>query len=230
MTWQHLINSRLLALVCILFLVFVLTACGGGGGGPGGGRSPEPIADTCDATSTLVDGVCQPFAVRLDERATTPFVEDGTAVSLEVVLFKPLTGVRFPTVVFHHGSTGNGSDPALFGLTFTSKAITQYFVERGWMVAFPQRRGRGRSDGLYDEGFQPDRSAYSCRAVLTLVGAERALDDLDANRVAAHARRRGYNAHAGRRDITGRHPLRGSRGASTGRVSRRHQLRRRLAR
>jgi dienelactone hydrolase len=180
MTWQHLINSRLLALVCILFLVFVLTACGGGGGGPGGGRSPEPIADTCDATSTLVDGVCQPFAVRLDERATTPFVEDGTAVSLEVVLFKPLTGVRFPTVVFHHGSTGNGSDPALFGLTFTSKAITQYFVERGWMVAFPQRRGRGRSDGLYDEGFQPDRSAYSCRAVLTLVGAERALDDLDA--------------------------------------------------
>jgi len=87
---------------------------------------------------------------------------------------------RYPTVVFHHGSTGNGSDPSRFGLTFTSKSVTRYFVERGWMVAFPQRRGRGRSDGLYDEGFKPDRSAYSCQEDLTLGGAARALDDLDA--------------------------------------------------
>ncbi len=48
------------------------------------------------------------------------------------------------------------------------------------MVAFPQRRGRGQSDGLYDEGFKPDRSSYSCQEDLTLGGAERALDDLDA--------------------------------------------------
>ncbi len=42
------------------------------------------------------------------------------------------------------------------------------------MVAFPQRRGRGQSDGLYDEGFKPDRSSYSCQEDLTLGGAERA--------------------------------------------------------
>jgi len=53
-------------------------------------------------------------------------------------------------------------------------------VERGWMVAFPQRRGRGMSDGLYDEGFTPDRSGYSCDATLALAGADRALADLDA--------------------------------------------------
>jgi dienelactone hydrolase len=107
-------------------------------------------------------------------------LEDGEPVSLEVVLFKPEAQGRFPTVVFNHGSTGNGSDPSLFGLTFTSKAVARHFVERGWMVAFPQRRGRGRSDGLYDEGFRPDRGGYSCAQDVALAGAERALDDLDA--------------------------------------------------
>lgn len=47
------------------------------------------------------------------------------------------------------------------------------------MVAFQQRRGRGQSDGQYDEGFKPDRSAYSCNEDLALGGTERALDDLN---------------------------------------------------
>ena len=118
--------------------------------------------------------------MQVDARAPTPFTENGQPVSLEVVLFKPLEGGRFPTLVMNHGSTGDGSDPTRFGITFTSKTIARYFVERGWMVAFPQRRGCGQSDGLYDEGFKPDRSSYSCQDDLTLGGAERALDDLDA--------------------------------------------------
>ena len=48
------------------------------------------------------------------------------------------------------------------------------------MVAFPQRRGRGQSDGLYDEGFTLDRSGYSCEHDLALLGAAHALEDLDA--------------------------------------------------
>ena len=52
-------------------------------------------------------------------------------------------------------------------------------MERGWLVAFPQRRGRGRSDGLYDEGFNAQRSFYSCERDVALAGARRALDDLD---------------------------------------------------
>ena len=181
MNWHNLINSRLLALACLIFIVIVLSACGGGGGGVDQPPpQPPPTADPCDATSIPDNGVCRPFAVQLDERASTPFTENGVPVTLEVVLFRPLTPGRYPTLVFHHGSTGNGSDPSLFGLTFTSKAIAQFFVERGWMVAFPQRRGRGASDGLYDEGFKPDHSAYSCEADRTLAGADRALDDLDA--------------------------------------------------
>jgi dienelactone hydrolase len=82
--------------------------------------------------------------------------------------------------MFNHGSTGNGSDPSLFTQTVIIKSVAIYFVERGWMVAFPQRRGRGKSDGTYDEGFAPDRSGYSCNRDLALAGADRALDDLDA--------------------------------------------------
>ena len=161
----------------LALFVLLLANCGGSGSG---GRPPERIIDNCNSTSYLVDGACIVFAERLDERATTPFIENGLAVELEVVLFRPpgATG-PLPTVMFNHGSTGNGSDPSLFTQTVIIKSISRYFVERGWMVAFPQRRGRGKSDGTYDEGFAPDRSGYSCNRDIALAGAERALDDLD---------------------------------------------------
>lgn len=172
-----LVNHRRLAPLYGALVLTLLAACGGSSGGPV--TIDEPVADECDATSVLENGTCRTFAVLVNERAPTPFTEDGDPVSLEVVLFKPPVDGRYPTIVFHHGSTGNGSDPSRFGITFTSKSIAFYFVERGWMVAFPQRRGRGRSDGLYDEGFTPNRSGYSCDAELALAGAARALEDLD---------------------------------------------------
>ena len=178
MNGRNIINNRLVALCCIALVVLVLAACGGGDGDAPTGR-PESIVDTCGPTSALRDGVCRQFAEMSSERAETPFSLDGEAVTLEIVYFRPLEDGRYPMLVFHHGSTGNGSDPSLFGQTFTSKAIARHFVERGWMVAFPQRRGRGRSGGLYDEGFEPDRSGYSCNEQLALAGAERALEDLD---------------------------------------------------
>lgn len=173
---RNLVNNRLLALACVLFLLYVLTACSEGESPV----QPAPAPDDCASTAVLENNACRTFAVRIDERADTPFVEGGQPASLEVVLFRPLQAGRYPTLVFHHGSTGSGSDSSQFRLTFTSKAIAAWFVDRGWMVAFPQRRGRGQSDGIYDEGFEPDRSGYSCRADLALAGAERALDDLDA--------------------------------------------------
>ena len=155
-----------------------LAACQGGGDGVT--RQPEPVDPVCDSVSVLEDGTCRVFAERIDARATTPFVKGGEPVELEVVLFRPLEGERFPLLVVNHGSTGNGSDPSLFDDTFIHKATTLHFVEQGWMVAYPQRRGRGRSDGLYDEGFTPNRSGYSCEAGIALAGAERALEDIDA--------------------------------------------------
>jgi len=169
------VERGLKGLAGFAFPVIVLAACGGGSSG-----SPVASGDDCSSTAVLENGACRTFAVRVEARAPTPFTENGQPVSLEVVLFRPLEEGAYPTLVFNHGSTGDGSDPSLFGVTFTNKAIASHFVDRGWMVAFPQRRGRGLSDGLYDEGFTADRSAYSCQGNTALAGAERALEDLDA--------------------------------------------------
>lgn len=178
MIGRNLISNRSLALACIIFVLLILAACGSGGGS-GPTTISEPVRESCDLTSVPENGACRTFAAMAIEQAPTPFIQHGESISLEVVLFKPLYEDRYPTIVFHHGSTGNGSDPSRFGVTFTSKSIAQYFVERGWMVAFPQRRGRGESGGLYDEGFNPDRSGYSCQKDLALGGAAHALEDLD---------------------------------------------------
>ena len=119
-------------------------------------------------------------AFRLVERVPTSFFENGKPITLEVVIYKPPGTGPFPTVIFNHGSTGNGDNPKLFASTWTSPALAKFFTDRGWLVAFPQRRGRGKSDGLYDEGFEQNRSGYSSRPELSLPGLERALTDLDA--------------------------------------------------
>jgi dienelactone hydrolase len=111
----------------------------------------------------------------------TSLQEDGRAVRLEVVIEKPTGEGPFPLLVFNHGSTGLGRDPATFRVTSWSPEIADFFVQKGWMVAFPQRRGRGKSDGLYDEGFAPDRAqGYTCDPERSLAGADRALDDIEA--------------------------------------------------
>ena len=122
------------------------------------------------------------------EMITTDLVEGGQPIRLELVIFTPDGGGPFPTLVFNHGSTGTGSDPSLFDDTWWSEALAEFFTERGWMVVFPQRRGRGQSDGLYDEGFTPNRSGYTCDPNRSLAGMERALIDLD--EVVAHLKER----------------------------------------
>lgn len=121
-----------------------------------------------------------PPLAKTTERMPTPFIDDGKPVTLEVVIYKPTGNGPFPALMFNHGSTGNGDNPALFTSTYGSAAIARFFTDKGWLVAFPQRRGRGKSDGLYDEGFEVNRSGYSCDPQLSLPGLERALTDLDA--------------------------------------------------
>lgn len=116
--------------------------------------------------------------LRVSERVPTQMFECGEQVTLEMVTFKPAGPGPFPTLVFNHGSTGIGNDPSLFTSTVTSPALAKYFNDRGWMVVFPQRRGRGKSGGRYDEGFEPDRSRYSDVPQYALPGVERALEDV----------------------------------------------------
>jgi dienelactone hydrolase len=110
----------------------------------------------------------------------TDLTEDGKRVRLEVVLFKPKGSGSFPLVVFNHGSTGM-MGLASFTVTWSNTELADFFLEKGWMIAFPQRRGRGESDGLYDEGFATDRAqGYSCDPSRSLPGADRALNDIEA--------------------------------------------------
>ena len=111
----------------------------------------------------------------------TGLIEDGKRIRLEAVVFRPADTGPFPLAVVNHGSTGRGSDPRLFRQTFIAPMLAEYLTARGWLAAFPQRRGRGRSDGLYDEGFNADRTkGYTCRTKRSLAGADRALEDVHA--------------------------------------------------
>jgi dienelactone hydrolase len=115
------------------------------------------------------------------ELVPTELIEDGKPVRLEVVTFKPPGEGPFPLAVINHGSTGRGTNPALFTATWFDVALADYLNERGWIVAFPQRRGRGKSEGKYDEGFSPERvKGYTCDADISLAGADRGLRDVSA--------------------------------------------------
>ena len=116
----------------------------------------------------------------ISEMIETSLIERGAPVRLQVIYEKPKGDGPFPLLLFNHGSTGRGDDPSLFRESRYYPAIADFFVQRGWMVATPQRRGRGWSDGLYDEGFNASRQYYTCEAYRSLKGADRALADISA--------------------------------------------------
>ena len=110
-----------------------------------------------------------------------PVTVDGQTVRLAMRVYKPVGATPAPTLVFNHGSTGSGTDPGRFARPLDFPAFGRFFVERGWAVVMPARRGRGGSDGEYDEGFAENRSlGYSCEPALSVPGADRALRDIEA--------------------------------------------------
>lgn len=116
---------------------------------------------------------------RTVERLATPWADQGEPISLALVVYRPREGSGpWPTLIVNHGSTGDGDKPELFKNVFTSLDLVRHFTEQGWQVIFPQRRGRGGSGGIYDEGFPPDRSCYSCDPAYAPPGFDRAVEDL----------------------------------------------------
>jgi dienelactone hydrolase len=115
------------------------------------------------------------------DTSMVPVTIDGQTVRLEMRIYKPLTEEKVPTLVFNHGSTGTGRDPSLFTGPIDFPALAQFFVQRGWAVVMPARRGRAGSEGLYDEGFAMDRAfGYTCDPARSIPGADRALHDITA--------------------------------------------------
>ncbi len=115
----------------------------------------------------------------------TDLIEGGKRVQLEVVIFKPKGLGPFPLLVFNHGRffwKKSGYIPD----TETHVELAEFFVEKGWMVAFPQRRGSGKSDGLYGEALVNSAPYYPREVKVvwdrdrSLSSAERALADIEA--------------------------------------------------
>ena len=77
---------------------------------------------------------------------------DGKPLTLESIVFRPPGPEPFPTLLFNHGSTGEGKNPAVFRETSVEPNVACWFTERGWMLVFPQRRGRGKTDQILIAG------------------------------------------------------------------------------
>ena len=109
------------------------------------------------------------------ELLQTDLLEHGNPIRLETVIFKPSGSGPFPLAVFNHGSVGRNATPGLAKQTWVSLEVADFLNKQGWLVAFPQRQGRGKSDGLYEE----ERNSFGDidRAVS---GADRALTDVNA--------------------------------------------------
>ena len=137
------------------------------------------IARTTMSRTNLA-ALARPDAVVAWSRGTsellqTDLLEYGNPIRLETVIFKPPGPGPFPLAVFNHGSIGRYATPGLVKQTWVSLEVADFLNKQGWLVAFPQRRGRGKSDGLYEE----ERNSFgdTDRAVS---GADRALTDVNA--------------------------------------------------
>jgi len=97
-------------------------------------------------------------AAGAQQAALVPVTVDGERVRLEMRIYRPASAEPAPTLAFNHGSTGRGTDPRRVTRPIDYPALAQFFVGRGWVVVMPARRGRGGSEGLYDEGFGRDRA------------------------------------------------------------------------
>ena len=129
-----------------------------------------------DLASLTLASLTEPDSVIAWSRGTSEMLqtdlrEDGSSIRLETVIFKPPGRGPFPLAVINHGSTGQYATPGLAKETWASLEVADFLNKRGWLVAFPQRRGRGKSDGLYED--------ESCNTD-ALGGADRALADIGA--------------------------------------------------
>ncbi|MEP3438357.1 MAG: hypothetical protein ABJN75_16495 [Hoeflea sp.] len=134
-----------------------------------------------ELASLIQPGAQIEWELGTSEMVRTELFEDGKPIDLEIVMIRPEGDGPFPLAVVNHGSTGTGTNTQAFLDTWTNEWFADVLNQFGWIVAFPQRRGRGKSHGLYDEGFGTNRSlGYTCDTEPSLGGADRALEDLHA--------------------------------------------------
>src|SRR3954447_18725988 len=123
----------------------VLSACA-----KGGSSKAEDARASEDASAEIAPG----YSAR---HVPLPLRRSGALVRLRFAFQRPAGPGPHPLVVIHHGSTGRGNDPALFPRLSFPEDFARVFAGGGYLVAAPQRRGRGGSGGTYAEGLADGR-------------------------------------------------------------------------
>jgi len=92
-------------------------------------------------------------------------------IKLEATLYRPQGDGRFPVVIFNHGSTGPGVIPV--DRTENPSGYGAYLLKKDIALLIPMRRGRGKSEGSYQE-------PYDCSLHQSRRGIRYATESLDA--------------------------------------------------
>jgi len=127
--------------------------------------------------ATLAAATAVPATVPGAVTGTTvriPMTEPGPAgqrLTLEATLYRPAGDGPHAVVLFNHGSTG-GTVPT--STTLRPSRQARFFVERGFAVQAPMRRGRGASEG------EPAEAEGTCDPEVLGAGVARAIEDVDA--------------------------------------------------
>lgn len=95
----------------------------------------------------------------------------SSPIKLEATLYKPSGDGPFPVVIFNHGSTGPGVIPR--ERTDNPWGFGANLVKKGIALIIPMRRGRGKSEGQYQE-------PYDCTLHQSRWGIRYASESLDA--------------------------------------------------
>lgn len=83
--------------------------------------------------------------------ATRPVddAHDRGSITLTVYVWRPLHTQSRKVAFFSHGSTGGGSIHPKEPIEFIPRPLIRYFVDRGYTVVMPMRRGLGSSTGTF---------------------------------------------------------------------------------
>lgn len=115
-----------------------------------------PLVGVVDAAMAQAPPMPNAFrygaAYEFDATSATRTVDDAHdqgPISLTVYVWRPLRAQSSKVVFFSHGSTGGGSIHPKEPYEPIPRPLVRYFVERGYTLVVPLRRGMGSSTGKF---------------------------------------------------------------------------------
>jgi pimeloyl-ACP methyl ester carboxylesterase len=145
------------------------------------GSSLQAPAQAPPAPNAFRYGVSYDFEIATARR-TVSDKHDRGQISLVVYIWRPVNTTAPKVVLFGHGSTGAGVVHPQEPIEYIPRPQMRYFVERGYAVVVPIRRGIGPSGGTFAAECQFQSGKCSLEDYRALAGP--ALDDALADNLA----------------------------------------------